>query len=223
MKHSLIAPSSAGVWGKVGGCTGSVGMIKSLPEPEKSIHAKEGNASHEIAASMISHPEKIYKSDDWIGLAAVNKIIFTDEMFESAKLYADHVIKEMHVRNIFSSPYLGVEASIKAKKIHHLSYGTCDAYIYDREKEELIIYDYKFGFGIVEAFETWQGINYACGILEMLRDHCAIDEKSLIVRIRIAQPRAYHRDGIIRELAIKAIELLKYFDILHNNAREALG
>ena len=39
----------------------------------------------------------------------------------------------------------------------------------------------------------------------------------------IIQPRAYHREGIIRSWTVKGEELRRHFNLLHNKAQEALG
>lgn len=226
MTHSIIPPSSASIWGKPNGCTGWVVMAQTYPELEESIEAREGTASHEIAEGMITDAKTNNRSRheprDWVGITASNGVVFTEEMFEAAKLYADDVIGEMRSRGIFGGDCLGIEAPVEAKRIHDLSFGTCDAYLYDRKKGELIIYDYKFGYEVVEAFENWQAINYACGIIDALEINGHLDQFTT-VRVRIAQPRAFHRDGPIREWTVKASDLRGYFNILHNNAHEALG
>lgn len=226
MTHSIIPPSSASIWGKPNGCTGWVVMAQTYPELEESVEAREGTASHEIAAEIIqdatTNTRNRHRPEDWVGITASNNVVFTEEMFEAAKLYADDVIREMRSRSIFGGPNLGIEAPIDAKRIHDLSFGTCDMFMYDRNKGELLIWDYKFGFEIVEAFENWQAINYACGIIDQLEINGHVDQFTT-VRIRIAQPRAFHRDGPIREWVVKASDLRGYFNILHNNAHEALG
>ena len=50
-----------------------------------------------------------------------------------------------------------------------------------------------------------------------------VSDPYLTVRIRIAQPRAFHRDGTIREWVISGAELRNYFNVLSNNAATALG
>ena len=73
--------------------------------------------------------------------------------------------------------------------------------------------------GVVDAFENWQGINYVAGLL----DELGISDLDLTVRVRIAQPRAYHADGPIREWVVKGHELRGYINTLHNNAQKALS
>jgi hypothetical protein len=85
----------------------------------------------------------------------------------------------------------------------------------------VIIWDYKFGYLAVEAFENWQAINYVSGILDLLKID-GVSDQSLTVDIRIVQPRAYHRRGAIRSWVVKASDLRPYFNQLANGARQTM-
>lgn len=225
MSHSIIPPSSAGIWGKPDGCTGWVLMAQCYPETEETPEAAEGTASHEIAAQLIQDSARGFngtKADKFVGQSATNGVVFTEEMFDGAKEYADDVAMIMRERGVFGGDNLGIEQAIEAKKIHDLSYGTCDCFLYDKKTGELFIWDYKFGYEVVEAFENWQSINYAAGIFERLGIDGLADQVTT-VRIRIAQPRAFHREGSIREWQVTGSDLRAHFNILHNNAHKSLG
>lgn len=226
MSHSIIPPSAAGIWGKPGGCTGWVIMAQTYPETEESIESKEGTASHEIAERMnqanararIEYPTK----EKIIGSIASNGVVFTEEMYDAAEMFANDVGIIMKKTSVFGGPHLGIERRIEAKRIHELSYGTTDAFLYAADSGHLYIWDYKFGFEVVEAYENWQSINYLAGIIEELEIN-GLDDQYTTVHVRIVQPRAFHRDGPIREWVVKASDLRAYFNILHGNAHKALG
>jgi hypothetical protein len=195
-------------------------MAQQCPETEQSIHAMEGEASHEIAAKMISAATRGnigMPTRAIIDETASNGIIIRDDMFDAAKMYADNVITEMQERRVFD-PY--VEYKIKAPRVHALSFGTVDAGLYDHKEKHLIVWDYKFGFEVVEAFENWQGINYVAGLLD---DLVGIDDQHTRVTIRIVQPRAMHRNGPIREWSVMASDLRGYINTLNHNAHKALS
>jgi len=221
-QHSIIAPSSAGIWGKPGGCTGYVSMSAAYPELEDSTASAEGTASHEIAETLIQCGLAMHVTDsirtDIVGNTASNGVVFTDEMFDAAWAYADDVLRESRARKV--TPF--TEHRIVAPYIHAESFGTLDAGLYDEAQHELILWDYKYGYSVVEAFENWQGINYLAGLLDELGISGVTDQHTT-VRIRIAQPRAFHQDGQIREWSILASELRGYFNILSNNAHISLG
>ncbi len=223
--HSIISPSSAGIWGKPGGCTGYVSMSAAYPELEDSTASAEGTTSHEIGEELIAWAMRVVPAtvsasarETFVGKKASNGVIVTDEMFDAAWEYADDVVREARDRK--SSPEL--EYRIKAPYIHAESFGTVDSWMYDPDKKELIVWDYKYGFGIVEAFENWQAINYVSGLLDELITDWRL-KPATTIRIRIAQPRAFHRDGTIREWCTNTDEIQGYIEVLHNNAHIALS
>lgn len=224
-EHSIIPPSSAGIWGAPGGCTGWVLMSQQYPETEEGEEAKEGTASHEIASELIDDNTRgptVRTADKFIGRQATNGIVFTEEMYDGAKMYADDVGNVMRDTGIFDGECFGNEQRLTMPRIHELSFGTTDQFIYASHLKRLYVWDYKFGFLVHEAFENWQTINYIEGIVEKLNFN-GIDDQNITVHIRIAQPRAFHRDGPIREWIVKLCDLRAYFNILHDNAAIALG
>ena len=225
LEHSIIPPSSAEIWGAPGGCTGWVLMSQQYPETDEGEEAKEGTASHEIAAELIDDNTRgptVRTADKFTGKQASNGIIFTEEMYDGAKMYADDVGNVMRATSIFGGKNFGNEQRLTMPRIHELSFGTPDHFIYDYHNRILYVWDYKFGYLIHEAFENWQTINYIEGIVEKL-GFDGIDDQNITVHIRIVQPRAYHRDGPIREWIVKLCDLRAYFNILHDNADIALG
>ena len=223
--HSLIPPSSAAIWGSPDGCTGWVLMSQQYPDDESGEEALEGEASHEIGAELIGSATRgptLTGPDHFVGKQAANGIIFTEEMYDGALIYANDVARVMRDRAIFGGRGFGTEKRLIMPQIHEQSFGTTDQFIYDSIKRELFIWDYKFGYIIYEAFENWQMINYIAGIIKLL-ELDGIDEQNITVHIRVIQPRAHHRDGIIREWVVKLSDLRGYFNILNAKAHEALG
>lgn len=224
--HSIIPPSSAGIWGKEGGCTAWVTMNQLYPETEQSQESLEGEASHEIGAGLIALAKVGLLNGDnasaWVGKTATNGIVFNEAMHEAASLYAHDVYDVMCKSGVFGGDNLGIEHHIEAPQIHELSQGTLDAFVFDHKKGHLYIWDYKYGFEVVEAFENWQLMNYAAGLLNKLQIN-GIHDQHLRVHLRVAQPRAYHRDGPIREWVVNASDLRPYFNQMHSNAHKALS
>lgn len=224
--HSRIAPSSAHIWGAPNGCTGYVKMAEHYPELEESEEAREGTASHEIGEQLITAATRANvgrpTKESLVGSFASNGVVITDEMYECAELYANDVVEVMRDRKIVGGNGFGVEHRIEAKDIHAESFGTVDAFLFDPSKMELFIWDYKFGHSEVTAFENWQAINYASGLLNELGIDGTMDS-SVTVRIRIVQPRSYTAEGPIREWVINAADLRPYFNTLANGATKALS
>lgn len=223
-QHSIIPPSAAGIWGKPDGCPGWVTMACMFPETDEHKQAAaEGEASHEIAELLMKKATRAGCGDTLdVGSIASNGTIVTAEMVDGAKLYADDFIREYQNRVCKGGISYGIESKVSAPNIHAESYGTVDAWLYDPKTAELLIWDYKFGFLVVEVFENWQGINYAGGLVPMLGIDGVKDQYTQI-RFRIAQPRAHHSDGPIREWAVTASDLRAHFNILSANAYKALS
>ncbi len=226
MSHSVIPPSSAHIWGASDGCTGWVPMSQQYPETEDSQPAIEGTASHEIAAELLNARSRALMGgltrDHFVGKPASNGVIYTGEMFDAAEIYANDVIDLMRERAVFGGDHLGIEQRIESKRVHDLSFGTIDCFLYDQKTGDLYLWDYKYGYEIVEAFENWQLINYAAGILDMLELN-GLHTQYIKIHFRIAQPRAFHRDGMIRNWTLPATDLRGYINTLHTNAHVALS
>ena len=201
-------------------------MSAQYPEPDDSPEALDGEASHEIAAELINDytrgPTSLRTVDKFIDKKASNGIIYTEEMYDAAKIYADDVGAVMIDRGIFGGPCFGNEHKIHAPQIHELSEGTLDQFIFDRPNNELFLWDYKFGFLLVEAFENWQGINYLAGLINEFNID-GIEDQNIKVHLRIAQPRAFHRDGPIREWTFMLSDIRGHINNLQVNAHKALS
>ena len=226
-EHSIIPPSSAHIWGAPNGCTGWVGMSQRYPEETETPEAAEGTASHEVGARMI---ESAARAGNWINPtdgtdygSAENGILITEEMVEAAQMYADDVATVMREIAVFGGGNFNVEQHIKAPSIHDLSEGTPDMWLFNPKKGKLYIWDYKYGYGIVEIYENWQLLNYLSGIIDELKRRGVVNDQTITVHMRIIQPRAFHLEGPIREWVINAAELRGYFNILSDNAHTSLS
>lgn len=214
-EHSRIPPSSAHIWGSPNGCPGWVAANVAYPETEEGEEAREGTAAHELAESMIKARD-IFFREFAVGTPASNGVGITDDIYESAVIYAKDVLEVVSETGVEPR----VERRISAPQIHAESWGTPDTYL--ASVSRLIIWDFKHGHEKVEAFENWQAINYFHGIINEL--NMAPDEaRWLEVQIRIVQPRAYHRDGIVRVWKTTGDNLLKLGEHLKRGAAEGLS
>lgn len=213
-----VNPSAAGQWVY---CPGSVSMQAGYPD---SGHAgDEGDASHWAGAEILEHLKagsdvSLNHVLNLEGQKAPNGIILTDEHINNARKYVDDVVAIVLERGLSLSE-LHIEEKIRASTIHSESWGTVDCWIYDPVRREVIIWDYKYGYTLVEVFENWQAINYAIGVIDGLK----IPDQGLSVIMRIAQPRPYHPDGSIREWRVPATDLRPYANRLHHAAALALS
>lgn len=190
MSHSILPPSSASMWGK---CSGWVTLNACVPETEESEEARIGTAVHEVCASMLRGE-----------LGAP----YSPEMGEAAMVFIDEVQSVTATR----TGDLRIEQAVQCKRIHDQCFGTPDASFWDAESSTLFIWDYKHGMGAVEVFENEQLITYASGLMDLY----GVEPERVVMRI--VQPRAFHRQGPIREWVCKGSDLRPYINRLANAA-----
>lgn len=207
--HSIIPPSSAHIWGKPNGCTGWVEMARQYPEDEDSEASTEGTEAHEVAAAILRHELGLPMKDqnDDHHLASEDP-----DMIEGAELYVADIMAVIHGKPL---THFGIEEHQALSRIHPANDGTPDCWFF--HGNTLTIWDYKYGRGVVEAFENWQGINYAA----LIAPRFAFELE--YVDIRIVQPRASHADGLVRSWKSHINEITPLFDTLATNAEIALS
>lgn len=189
MNHARLQPSSAG---RVVQCPGSLRMESYYPETEVSPKSAEGTLAHAVIEAML------------LRSAIPNGA--TDEMLDGAELWTDLL-----------TPYIGedlhIEERVDCTWVHIENWGTPDAWHFDRKTMVLNIWDYKFGHRFVDAFENWQMINYAAGILDTV-GITGLTDVELVVNIHIVQPRCYVDGGAVRTWSVKGVDLRPYFNRL---------
>ena len=201
-------------------------MRQMYPDTEETSESREGTASHEIGERLITAATRggagtlVWETLD--GVAATTGELFTEEMFDAAEIYANDVKSVMQSSGVFGGDNLGIEERIEAPQIHDLSFGTLDFRLYDVKAKRLYVWDYKFGRVPVEVFENLQLINYVAGIFHKMQID-GFDDQSITVHLRVIQPRAFHREGSVREWIVKASDLRGFINQLHDKAAEALG
>jgi hypothetical protein len=182
-------------------------MQERYPESEDSQESKEGDASHWAAEQILSGGAAV------IGQSAPNGIILTDDMISNACVFTNDILTTMPPGT------LNVENTVKAPAVHAESWGSPDCWAYDAKSRTLYIWDYKYGYGLVEVFENWQLINYIAGIIDRIR----MPDYQIRIKATVVQPRAPHPDGPVRRWVVKGEDLRPYINQLHNAAHEALG
>lgn len=211
-----LRPSSAPRWVP---CPGSASMEARYPG-EDSQAAREGTAAHWVAAEALNYWLSFAdtpRPTDHIGETAPNGIVITDEMAEAAAVYVDDVLGIVRPYGLPSA--LIVEQSVSIDSVLPGHSGTPDARAVIADT--LYIWDFKFGWGIVEAFENWQLLDYAIGVIDSLR--ISGHAPPPFIEFRIVQPRPYHWEGPVRSWRIEARELEVYCKTLAVSAARAVG
>lgn len=196
-------------------------MEMMYPETEESDESREGTASHELAATMADSASRA--RTNWptnaVGQAASNGVVWSQESYDGAEMYADAIHDVMTSTGVFTPK---IEQRVDISRIHPESWGTPDNWLFDKKTQTLYIWDYKYGHRSVEVRENWQLIEYTAGILDELEVDGHHDQ-SITVVMTIVQPRAPHRDGPIRNWTVKASDLRGHFNRLALVEAAALG
>lgn len=201
--HSRLSPSSAGRWVN---CPGSITMCELFPEPPgRNEAADEGTASHWIGSEALMGHDCTP-----VGVKAPNGIVIDLEMIEGAEVYT------MAVQQAARGAVLHVEERLTAEYIHPLCFGTPDCWFIIGK--ELHIWDYKYGFQIVDPFENWQLICYTAGVVQKIGNDSDLD-----VVMHIVQPRPFHVMGPHRTWRVRAADLRIYYTRLAASANKAFG
>ena len=141
-EHSVLPPSSASVWGAYGACTGWVEMSRKFPD-ETGAAGEEGNRAHEVVAEFIKT-----MPHEPLNASSSN---YDNDMILGAKLIRDSVFAVCREHKAFTPES---EFRVDCPSVHEDSFGTADVVLYI-PNAGLYIWDYKFGYGIVEAFENF--------------------------------------------------------------------
>lgn len=204
-EHSNLGASSAERWMN---CPGSIALIEGLelPPSDEQDYRREGVAGHEAAADCLARD-----IDTWeiVGETYHNTVIDAS-MAEAIQMYLDRVRPSID-RGQYHGQQFFIEAKLAAPDIHEKMFGTVDfAALVTEEQADgmkehiptlvggfLDVTDLKMGQGItVEAEDNPQMKYYA---FMLLHTHFKELAEDFPVRLTIAQPRAFHPVGPIRE------------------------
>jgi hypothetical protein len=207
-QHSILPPSSAA---RNIQCPASTLHEARFPEMGDDTASREGTAAHHAMEVRFTPGAPSLVPDE---SAAPNGVIIDKEMIETAELLYDDV------KATIGEPWLPavrVEMPVAIPRTHAQCWGTPDVHVYIPDYA-LYVWDLKYGHGIVEVFENPQLIDYGSG----LGTHYGMPESTPVV-FRIVQPRAYHKDGVIREWRTTLLALRALINIRSNAAHEALA
>jgi hypothetical protein len=180
---------------------------------EDAQSAAEGTAAHWAGSEILSG-----RLVD-VGQVAPNGVVLNDEMIDAAELYSDDVFAVLVGRDPASN--LHVEERVDIGTINPQCFGTPDCWYFDPVASTLYVWDFKFGHKFVDAFENWQLIAYAAGVLDSLGVD-GLNDQQITVALRVVQPRSYHYSGPVREWRVIASDLRPYFNRLTHAAAVAL-
>lgn len=186
-QHSKLPPSSAA---RRMACPGSRAMAERYAHEEENEASKEGTIAHEVAAHYLQQGQR-----EFVG---TNPGI-TPEMLEGAQYYLETVSRFIDPNQIH------VEEKISCTSIHPAMWGTPDAWGIDSDWN-LHVFDFKYGFTPVDAFENWQLLAYACGIVDVYAFTTPIKN----IYLHIVQPRDYVSSSKHKTWVLSKDELMTY-------------
>jgi hypothetical protein len=211
-QHSILAPSSRS---RAVQCPWSVMAEQQFPETEEGESSAEGVAAHWVLA------ERLTGVTHTVGEIAPNSVVVSEAMVEGAQDAYDDIALTLAPYGLHPSQGR-IEQAVAISRVHPQCWGTPDyAFVVALANGQylVIVYDYKFGHGIVEVFENDQLIDYGIGVADLYQ----LPEAQTTFLFKIVQPRAYHRHGPIRDWKVRAVDLRALVNIHSNAAHEALG
>jgi hypothetical protein len=221
--HAILSASGAPRWVP---CPASIQHEAKYAEKPPHPMTLEGDAIHEMCKTVlmdfVSHDLRGHtmKRDDFLGKPASNGVIYTDDMLNVGEKYIREI---MRMSSEFKGCRLLIEHRVYMPNVHPDNWGTLDAaaIFLDTQASLLVLADLKCGWGIVEAYENWQLLDYCVGVLNYLvAENLPIPQR---IQLRLIQPRPYHPQGPVRTFEISLAELEPYFLKLRQSAHEALG
>ena len=208
-------------------CPASVKLCEQYPDTDGDTQpAMEGTAAHWVASSALERWISYTDSglplvSDYIGEQAPNGIIITEEMVEAVDVYIKDVLKVLQARGSMASTY--IERHVSIHNVHPENEGTFDGCVFthDVDDDSITLWDFKYGWGIIEPHGNWQLVDYMIGLLAEWEARNIPLPK--VVELRVVQPRPHHPLGKVRVWRATLEEIYSYFQALRAAAHEAMG
>jgi hypothetical protein len=187
--------------------------------------SREGTAAHWVCEQVLTSFKagavgvRLILPFDLIGQSAPNGVIITEEIADGAKTYTDEVLGICQQRGLLQ--HLQIEQRVACPRVHELCWGTPDMSAFDAERWTLYVRDFKYGHGRVNAYENWQLLVYAIGLIDAM-GVSTIEWGNIKINLGVIQPRCYDGAGPIDVWEITADDLRGYANQLHHAAHQAL-
>lgn len=202
----ILPASNANRWSRCGGSA----TLEAAHQPPDSAKRRASQAAHWVASERFlarAHPA---------GTLAPNGVPVDQEMIDSAEVFYDAV----HADIARCGPERWVRADVELtmhKLVHPYVQGKADMAISDLTNHRLIIWNYYYGHGFVDAFDNRQLVLYAAGVIEG-HDLTFNDIKGWEIELGVVQPRNFHRTGPVRKWSMLGHQLWAHIDLLRQAA-----
>ena len=190
--HSRLSASKSKQWLE---CPGSIQLSDNAPPDESSEYALEGTAAHDLAerALIEGKPTAYYVGQYYVDEDTGKKVKFDEDMAFNVNTYIEEINA---IRLQYPESMCYVERRFDLGWLDKDIKGSNDCMIYVPSLKWLIVFDLKYGQGIVVEPEwNTQAMIYALGAShDLQKEGFEVDK----VSIGIIQPRAEHLDGPVR-------------------------
>jgi len=212
-EHSrYLSPSNAPVWVH---CAGSPKMVEKYKRPStrSTESVEEGQAVRWLATECLKREH--VKPTDKIDSTAPNGRMITKVMADSAQMFYDDVVAKAGLMN----PHTWIEKKMFLPYIHEDCFGVPVVIHFNPETWELIVWDFRNGWELVEAYMNWKLICYAASVMMLVVDKNPANMPR--IELRIVQPGPSHPNGRCRSWFVTREELTYLCDQLKVAARMA--
>ena len=204
-------------------CLGSTNLLERVPARPSSFYALEGTNAHDVLEAALRNNVRDARvaHEDWSSLFFEPLDDGTNEFYLAVQMAIDHVYS---ILDEYPDAQLWIERYVDppVDNAPGEAGGYCDIAIYVPSIRTLFIIDYKHGAGIAkDAKDNPQIAQYGAGFL--YEENALIDPASVdSVVLTIVQPRAFHKDGPIREHEVTPYDLWEYLESLDEMIGEAI-
>lgn len=197
--HALHAPSSMA---RTVQCARSATLSALYPELGVRPEAEEGTAAHWVWATEFNGEDVV------LGQVALNGVVVNQEMLDSTQVFHEEVDRQLIALGASRDECeFHVEETLPAGPVlGPTNWGTPDLWVWIPRLRVLLVFDLKYGFRHVSAFECWQLLNYAHLISERM-GWSGLDDQSITAHLTIIQPRSYRGSGPVDTWAFPLVEL----------------
>lgn len=190
------ASSTARNWA----CAGALALTAKVPDAPESEAAAWGTACHAVSEDCLRNGRDAV---EWIGRTIKSKeheIEVDEEMADTAQTYIDYVKQQT------GETFIETRFSLASLNPPFDAGGTADAVVYKPKEKLLEVIDLKGGRGVVVEVENNKQLRtYGLGAM-LAFPKLDIDR----IRVTIVQPRAGHKDGIIRSEEFSPVDLMEW-------------
>lgn len=194
LDHARIgSPSSAGVWGRPGGCTAFPTMAPRYPDLSDKSASEEGTLAHSLAEQAFREGLAVPVCDDPDMVAGILEYL-------------------NHIRPLASyCDSSGVEMRLDMPEVFEGAFGTVDFWGWHENSRTAYVRDFKYGLEAVDAYENLQLAMYAEGLRELFPQAQFFD-------VGIVQPRGL---GSLETIRLESIPVEHLQDVIVPQLRDA--